>query len=102
MKKEPKYYEVLLYLYNQKQEGKRYTHYYLLRKIIFDEETVKKYNHARRHKIVIDTMVCGYMGKLCRKNLCLVCYEYGTFSGYRITQKGIDLLKEKNKILTKH
>lgn len=95
MKKEPKYYEVLLYLYNQKQEGKRYTHYYLLRKIIFDEETVKKYKHARRHKVIIDTMVCSYMGKLCRKYLCSVDYDDHTFNGYGITQKGIDLLKEK-------
>lgn len=107
MKKEPKYYEVLLYLYNQKTQGKSSIHYYRLRDVIYDEETIKKYSHARRNKVVIDYMVCVYMGKLARKDLVQAEYKtnkhqngnrYSYFVGYYIRPDGIKLLKEKGLI----
>lgn len=107
MKKDPKYYEVLLYLYNQKTQGKPSIHYYLLRDVIYDEETIKKYSNARRNKVVIDNMVCVYMGKLARKDLVQAEYKtnkhqkgnrYSYFVGYYIRPDGIKLLKEKGLI----
>lgn len=98
MKKQPKYYEVLLYLYNQKIQGKPSIHYYPLRDVIYDEETIKKYSYARRNKVVIDYMVCVYMGKLARKDLVRAEYKRSnnssSFVGYRIMPDGIKLLKE--------
>ncbi len=106
-KNDPKYYKVLLYLFNKKQEGVDSVHYYPLRSVIFDEEIINKYSHARRNKVIIDYMVCVYMGKLCRKDLCCAEYKtnkyqnqkgYSYFVGYYITPKGIEFLKEKKLI----
>lgn len=107
MKKQPKYYEVLLYLYNQKIQGISSIHYYQLRSVIYDEETIKKYSNARRNKVVIDYMVCVYMGKLARKDLVQAEYKtnkhqngngYSYFVGYYIRPDGIKLLKKKGLI----
>jgi len=107
MKKQPKYYEVLLYLYNQKIQGKYSIHYLPLRDVIYDQETIKKYSHSRRNKLVIDYMVCVYIGKLARKDLVQAEYKtnkhqkgtgYSYFVGYYIRPDGIKLLKEKGLI----
>ena len=99
MKKPPKYYEVLLYLYNQKIQRKTSVHYYLLRNVIYSDDIIIKYSHARRNKVVIDYMVCVYMGKLARKDLVQAEYRnssgHSYFVGYYITHDGIKLLKEK-------
>jgi len=105
MKQDPKYIQVLLHLYHEKEKGNKTIHYLLLRDVIFDQETVKKYSFARRTKSVIDHMVCGYMGKLCSKGFCDAEYQtinhrsskgYIYFVGYYIRPKGVELLKQKN------
>jgi len=37
--------------------------------VIFDEETIKKWSHARRHKKIIDTMTYSYLGKMAKKGI---------------------------------
>jgi hypothetical protein len=107
MAKEPKYLKVLLHLYNEKQKGNGSIHYYQLRNVIYDYETIAKYSHARRNKVVIDYMVCVYMGKLCRKDFCGAEYKtnknqkssgYSYFVGYYIRPDGVKVLKQKGLI----
>lgn len=90
---EPKYFEVLKYLYEQRPLS---VHYIELTDIVFSESIKKKYRiHGK-----IDRMVCLYMGKLSRKDY--VDAEYRTWSngatyfvGYYIRPKGEKLLREK-------
>ena len=98
MSKQPKYFNVLLHLYDKKMKGKDFVHYHQLREVIYDDETIKKYSHSRRNKVVIDYMVCVYMGKLARKDLVSSDYKKKRFMGWSITQLGMDFLKEKELI----
>lgn len=91
----PKYLEVLKYLYDRKYDS---IHYYELEPIIFSEEIRKKYKRSRGKKLVIDGMVCRYMGKLCRKDYCRAEYKNNTFVGYYIIGEGIKIL-QKNKLI---
>jgi hypothetical protein len=105
--KQPKYLDVLLFLYNKKLDGNGSIHYIPLREVIFEKEIIQKYSFAKKNKTVIDYMTCVYMGKLCRKDLVLAEYKvnkytqgkaYAYFMGYYITEKGIGILKEKKLI----
>ncbi len=42
-------------------------HFSELTSVIFSEEIIKKYSHARRRKVIIETMVLSYLGKMVRK-----------------------------------
>lgn len=100
MKTEPKYLTILKYLYDKRPKS---IHYLELTPIIYDEETIKKWRHHRRHKPIIDGMVCRYMGKLDRKDYASAKYEHiqggrSYFVGYYIRPNGIKLLKEKGLI----
>lgn len=95
--REPKYLSVLLRLYESKS-SETCLNYVALRSVIFSAETVAKYNRARRHKVVIDYMVCNYMGRLARKGYVRSVYENGRFQGYRICESGIRALKDKSLI----
>ena len=79
MKKEPKYLEVLKYLYEKRPIS---VHYMELEPIIYSEEIRKKYRKSRGKKLVIEGMVCKYMGKLCRKDLCATEYKQNSYVGY--------------------
>ena len=96
MKKQPKYLEVLKYLYEQYPLS---VHYATLEPIIYSEEIRTQYRKSRGKKLVIEGMVCRYMGKLCRKDFCAAEYKHipkgiSYFVGYYIRKKGMDLLKE--------
>lgn len=97
MKTNPKYLEVLKYLYDKRPKS---VHYIALTPVIYSEDIIKKYRHARNKKVIIDGMVCRYMGKLCRKDLAGAEYEHihkgnSYFVGYYIRTEGIKLLKQK-------
>lgn len=95
--KQPKYLSVLMHLFRCRLNG-TCPNYVALRSFIFDAETVAKYNRARRHKLVIDYMVCNYMGRLARKGYVRSVYENGIFQWYRICESGIRALKDKSLI----
>lgn len=99
MKNSPTYLKVLKYLYDRKYNS---VHYIELEPIIYSEEIRNKYRKSRGKKLVIDGMVCRYMGKLCRKDYCSAEYRtqgnYSYFVGYYIRKIGIDLLKQKGLI----
>ena len=37
--------------------------------VIFSQETITKWSHARRHKVIINTMTYLYLGKMVKKGL---------------------------------
>lgn len=96
MKTKPKYLEVLKYLYDKKPKS---IHYIELTPVIYSDDTIKKYRHARNRKVIIDGMVCRYMGKLCNKNFAGAEYKHihkgnSFFVGYYIRPDGIALLRK--------
>ena len=99
MQNNPKYLDVLKYLYDRRYKS---IHYSELEPVIFSQEIRNQYRHSRGKKLVIDGMVCRYMGKLCRKDYCAAEYQvagnYPYFIGYYIRNNGIELLK-KNKLI---
>lgn len=65
--------------------------------IVFSEETIKKYSHARTRKVVIETMIHTYLGKMQNKNLVNIGYKcikysngesYTYYEGVNITEFG--------------
>lgn len=42
-------------------------HYSELTPVIFSKEIIEKYSHARRRKIIIETMTLSYLGKMAKK-----------------------------------
>lgn len=91
--KQPKYIAVLEYLAQANSRG-ILPGYERFQELIYDEETIKKYSHARRHKVIIHTMVCGYMGKLARKGWLRAEYKKGYFLGYQIFDAGRAVLAD--------
>lgn len=71
-----KEFAVLAFLINSDRNYNWSVHGTLLTKIIFDSETIEKYNHTRGAKRVIDTMTFSYLGKMCNKDL--IWSEYNT------------------------
>jgi hypothetical protein len=100
MKKQPKYINVLIFLYEKIASYENPSvHYEILQQKIFSKEVI---NRNRTHGR-IDKITCLYMGRLAKKNY--VQAEYRTwrngcvyFVGYYITNEGINFLKEKKVI----
>lgn len=92
-----KEFKVLDFLINKERNFSTSVHGTLLTKIIFDEETIKKYSFARTAKVVIDTMTFSYLGRMCRKDLIWSEYKtinyfnskgYAYYVGHYCTTKG--------------
>lgn len=92
-----KEFKVLDFLINKGKSYNTSVHGTLLTKIIFDEETIKKYSFARTAKVVIDTMTYSYLGRMCRKDLIWSEYKvnkyndgssYSYYVGHYCTKKG--------------
>ncbi len=71
-------------------------HYLRLTDTIFSEELLNKYNGRK-----LKNMVCGYLGKMARKDLIQAAYcsvgDYAYFEGYYLREKGLEIIKELNK-----
>ncbi len=91
--------KVLKYLYDNDYKGRNTVWGLMLTKLIFSPETIKKWSHARRHKLIIETMTYSFLGKLRRKDLIEQAYEIhggkAHCMGYYIRPDGIELLKNK-------
>ena len=37
--------------------------------IIFNAETIKRWSHGRRHKVIIDTLTYSYLGRMVKKGI---------------------------------
>lgn len=89
---------VLQFLYENNYTGRHTYHALGLMDLIYSNETIKKWNHARRHKIIIETMTYSFIGKLAKKELILASYEVfggnAQCMGYYITKKGIEYLQK--------
>jgi hypothetical protein len=97
MKLTEKEFKVLEFLINSGRNYNTSVHGSLLTKVIFDEEIIKKYSHARTKKTVIETMVYSYLGRMCRKDLIWSEYKinkysdgrsYSYYVGHYCTKKG--------------
>lgn len=84
--------KVLAYFFGENFDYRNPIHGTLCKRIIFDEETVKKYSFARTRKIVIETMTLSYLGKMRSKGLLESSYgrieNYAFYTGHYITEKG--------------
>lgn len=102
MATEPKYIKVLIYLYERHTSRKGAIWYQALTPLVFNEDTIKRYSHARNRKSVIDTMTTTYLGRIAAKGYINAEYKFACgrayFNGYTITKKGIDKLKSLNLI----
>jgi hypothetical protein len=96
---------VLEFLINKGRNYNTSVHGTMLTKIIYDEETIKKYSFARTAKTVIDTMTFSYLGKMCRADLIGSEYQtigdlssrtkgYSYYCGHYCTKKGKEAYDE--------
>jgi hypothetical protein len=94
-----KQFKVLKFLINKGRNYNTSVHGTLLKKVVYSDEIIKKYSHARKAKVVIDTMIFSYLGRMCRSDLIWSEYKVITYSigkstvyyvGHYCTKKGLE------------
>ncbi len=92
-----KQFNVLKYLVDNNHSSRHPIHGRALTPVIFDEETIKKYSHARTRKVVIETMTHSYLGRIQSKGLVNIGYKtiryskgdsYTYYEGVNYTELG--------------
>ncbi len=67
--------------------------------LIYSDEIIKKWSHARTHKLIIETMTYSFVGKMTAKGLIKPLYDYYQekryYIGHYITQKGREYYNKK-------
>jgi predicted transcriptional regulator len=79
----------LAFMFENGYTGIKTTKSIELKELIYSPETIKRWSHSRRHKVIIDTMTYSFVGKLIKKGYI---YQRLDKSIY-ITKEGIEYIK---------
>jgi len=90
---------VLKYLIENGHTVRTPVHGLKLMDVIYSKEIIEKWNHARRHKVIIETMTYSFLGKLRAKGLVDCGYgnikNYCFYTGHYVTTDGIKYYNER-------